>query len=128
MNKFELTNTSQLETLFQSVERKTQKQACHFTQTYYIDSQKFTGLDYYHLNFEPYNSIAKQAGADQFGVWRGANDIYMGHINNAGHAARFMIRPITMEMLKDSDLILSLEENYCRELERNAVFGIPYEL
>ncbi|MDN3640876.1 hypothetical protein QWY82_18900 [Simiduia curdlanivorans] len=128
MIKHELGSMNELEALLSGANDRVLPDEKFYKRTYYISADKFNQLQYYRLNFNPYNEIAKGAGADQFGIWRSQIRTYLGHINNAGHAARFMIRPLTIETLKNADLIRNLENNFCYELEQGAEYGIPYDI
>ncbi|MBR9828078.1 MAG: hypothetical protein GYB41_05495 [Oceanospirillales bacterium] len=128
MKKHTLKNIGELEALYMGLKSQHKLDDFYYDETFFIDHKGFMKLDFYELDFKPYVDISNIVGSSCFGLWKSKIRIYLGHINNAGHGARYMVRAVTLCQVKDVQLMENLKSNYCEFLEKNAVQGLPYEL
>ena len=128
MQKRKIGAMSELEELYSELTQDSSLPKSCYETTVLISNVEFGELVYFQLAFEPFVSLAKHCGMTSFGIYGSKNRLYLGHINTAGHGARFMIRPILLNQLLDVTLMKSLNEDYCQRLESGAVKELAFEI
>ena len=128
MEKRKVSSISDLEKLYSELTQESKlPQSCYET-TLLISNVEFGKLIYFQLASEPFIEVAKYCGMASFGIYGSEKRFYLGHINVAGHGARFVIRPVLLDQLLDVVLMKSLNEDYCQRLESGAVKELAFEI
>ncbi|SHO58996.1 hypothetical protein [Vibrio quintilis] len=124
-----LKSTQDLKQLFQSYQDVDHdKTEAFYLQSIYIDEHQFNAMTFYELDFEPYISLAYSVNASCFGIRKSPKRFYLSHINNGGHRVLCTIRPVRLSQLQDIDYLYTLEQDYCRQLEADAIRSDEFEV
>lgn len=98
-----------------------------YSQSYKVGLSAIANMDFYQFDFEPYISLATFLGMSLFGIQGTENRLYLTQVNIGGHESR-TVRAVSLEQLKYLNYLEHMYNNYCGNLESNAVSIGQYNL